>query len=107
MCSLPSAVHKHDFTSFLFPEFIRTFHKFMEVQMWFFVNLEACITYSYHTVYLTHLQYLMSWIIPVLPLIFTLLHVGFDIKLRDSTGQVHRIGKKKRKAQNGEKKKRQ
>lgn len=54
--SLPPAVRKHDFTSFLFPEFIRTLHKFTKVQTPFFVSLEACIIYSWHAVYMTHLQ---------------------------------------------------
>lgn len=48
--------------------------------------------------------------IAVLALTFTLLHVVFDIKLRDSTGQVkvHKIKEKKeRNAQKGGKTKRQ
>lgn len=41
-----------------------------------------------------------------LALIFTLLHVVFDIKLRDSTGQVkvHKIKEKKETSKNGKEK---
>lgn len=94
---LPPAVRKHDFTSFLFPEFIHTLHKIAKVPAPFFVSLEACIIYSCHTVYMTHLQNRMSWMFSVLALILTPLHVVVDIKLRDGTGQVkvHKIKKKK------------
>lgn len=96
--SLPHAVRKHDFASSLFPEWILTLHKLTKVQVPSFVSREACIIYSWHTVYLTHLRDRMSLMISVLVLIFTLLHVVFDIKLRDSTGQVkvHKIKRKKR-----------
>lgn len=88
--SLPPAVHKHDFTSFLLPEFICTLNKFMKVPTPFFVSLVTCIIYSWHTVYMIHLH--MNNLCPRSDF-YTPACCFFYIKLRDSTGQVkvHKI----------------
>lgn len=97
-------------TSSILPELSHTLQKFIKVQT---VRFQST---SMHHIQPTHCirdSCTAEWpMIAVPALTFTLLHVVFDIKLRDSTGRVkvHEIKEKKENTQKGgerEKKKRQ
>lgn len=81
---------------YFLPELSHTLQKFIKVQ-----NAIRFQSTSMHRIQLTHCirdSFTAEWsMIAVLALTFTLLHVVFDIKLRDSTGQVkvHKIKEKK------------
>lgn len=70
-------------------------------------NLQKFISAKRHSFSVhKHAPYTAESIVAVLALTFTLLHVVFDIKLRDSTGQVkvHKIKEKKETHKKEEKK---